>query len=48
MQKVKDDHPPQLSYVKMTLAVVLGNGIVLTGLFLIFILYLNTLSPFVD
>jgi|TARA_B100001964_G_scaffold163607_1_gene179598 hypothetical protein len=48
MQKVKDDHPPQLSYVKMTLAVVLGNGIVLAGLFLMFLLYLNTLSPFVD
>ena len=35
------------SYIKMTLAVVVGNGIVLAGLFCIFLLYLNAVT-FID
>ena len=40
----KPNQPPQFSYIKMTLAVVVGNGIVLTGLFGMFLLYLNTVT----
>ena len=40
--------PAQFSYIKMTLAVVVGNGIVLAGLFGMFLLYLSTVTPFVD
>jgi len=32
----------------MTLAIVIGNGIVLAGLFGMFLLYLSTITPFVD
>jgi len=46
--KPNNHQPQQFSYVKMTLAVVIGNGIVLAGLFLMFLLYLNTVTPFVD
>ena len=42
--KEKSNPPPQFSYIKMTLAVVVGNGIVLTGLFGMFLLYLNTIT----
>ena len=42
--KEKSNQPPQFSYIKMTLAVVVGNGIVLTGLFGMFLLYLNTVT----
>ena len=44
----KHNPPQQFSYVKMTLAVVIGNAIVLAGLFVMFLLYLNTVIPFVD
>ena len=43
-EKEKPNQPPQFSYIKMTLAVVVGNGIVLTGLFGMFLLYLNTVT----
>ena len=46
--KEKSNQPPQFSYIKMTLAVVVGNGIVLAGLFGMFLLYLSTVTPFVD
>ena len=42
--KEKPNQPQQFSYIKMTLAVVVGNGIVLTGLFGMFLLYLNTVT----
>ena len=42
------NQPEQFSYIKMTLAVVVGNGIVLAGLFGMFFLYQNTVTPFVD
>ena len=42
--KEKSNQPQQLSYIKMTLAVVVGNGIVLAGLFGMFLLYLNTIT----
>ena len=42
--KETPNQPPQFSYIKMTLAVVVGNGIVLTGLFGMFLLYLNTVT----
>ena len=44
----KTNRPQQFSYIKMTLAVVVGNAIVVVGLFLMFLLYLNTVTPFVD
>ena len=52
IQKIKEKktphQPQQFSYIKMTLAVVVGNGIVLAGLFGMFLLYLITSTPFVD
>ena len=39
--------PQQLSFLKMTAAVVIGNGIVLVGLFCLFLLYLNMIT-FID
>ena len=47
-EKEKPNQPQQFSYIKMTLAVVVGNGIVLAALFVMFLLYLNTVTPFVD
>ena len=48
VKKEKTNQPQQFSYIKMTLAVVIGNGIVLAGLFGMFLLYLSTVTPFVD
>ena len=36
--------PQQLSFLKMTAAVVIGNGIVLAGLFCLFLLYLHMIT----
>ena len=47
-KKEKSNQPPEFSYIRMTLAVVIGNGIVLVGLFGMFLLYLKTITPFVD
>ena len=49
-QKVKKklNQTQPFSYIKVTLAVVIGNGIVLAGLFGMFLLYLSTVTPFVD
>ena len=47
-EKPNQPQPQQFSYIKMTLAVVIGNGIVLAGLFGMFLLYLSTVTPFVD
>ena len=46
--KEKPNQPQPFSYIKMTLAVVIGNGIVLAVLFGMFLLYLSTVTPFVD
>ena len=46
--KEKSNQPQPFSYIKMTLAVVIGNGIVLAGLFGMFLLDLSTVTPFVD
>ena len=43
-KKEKPNQPQPFSYIKMTLAVVVGNGIVLAGLFVMFLLYLNTIT----
>ena len=47
-KKEKPNQPQPFSYIKMTLAVVVGNGIVLAGLFGMFLIYLSTVTPFVD
>ena len=47
-KKEKPNQPQQFNYIKMTLAVVVGNGIVLVGLFGMFLLYSITLTSFVD
>ena len=50
-QKVKKEKPNQpqpFSYIKMTLAVVVGNVIAVAGLFVMFLIFLNTVTPFVD
>ena len=39
--------PQQLSFLKMIAAIVIGNGIVLVGLFCLFLLYLNMIT-FID
>ena len=44
VKKQKPNQPQPFSYIKMTLAVVVGNGIVLAGLFVMFLLYLNTIT----
>ena len=38
---------PQLNFLKMIAAIVIGNGIVLVGLFCLFLLYLNMIT-FID
>ena len=43
----KETPQQQLSFLKMTAAVVIGNGIVLAGLFCLFLLYLN-MTTFID
>ena len=48
--KQKEEKPKQqqFSYIKMTLAVVVGNVIAVAGLFVMFLIFLNTVTPFVD
>ena len=46
-RKKETPQQPQLSFLKMTAAVVIGNGIVLVGLFCLFLLYLNMIT-FID
>ena len=43
-KKETPQQPQQLSFLKMTAAVVIGNGIVLAGLFCLFLLYLNIIT----
>ena len=46
-KKETSRQPQQLSFLKMIAAIVIGNGIVLVGLFCLFLLYLNMLT-FID
>ena len=48
--KQKEEKPKQqqFSYIKMTVAVVVGNVIAVAGLFVMFLIFLNTVTPFVD
>ena len=48
--KQKEEKPKQqqFSYIKMTVAVVVGNVIAVAGLFVMFLIFLNTGTPFVD
>ena len=48
--KQKEEKPKQqqFSYIKMTIAVVVGNVIAVAGLFVMFLIFLNTVTPFVD
>ena len=43
-EKDKSNQPQQFSYIKMTLAVVVGNVIVVAGLFVMFLIFLNTVT----
>ena len=46
-KKETPQQPQQLSFLKMIAAIVIGNGIVLAGLFCLFLLYLNMIT-FID
>ena len=46
-RKKETPQQPQLSFLKMIAAIVIGNGIVLAGLFCLFLLYLNMIT-FID
>ena len=46
-KKETPQQPQQLSFLKMIAAIVIGNGIVLVGLFCLFLLYLNMIA-FID
>ena len=46
--KKKSNKPQPLSYIKLTLAVVVGNFIAIASLMAIFFIYLSMLSPVVD
>ena len=46
-RKKTPQQPQQLSFLKMIAAIVIGNGIVLVGLFCLFLLYLNMIT-FID
>ncbi len=48
--KQKEEKPKQqqFSYIKMTLAVVVGNVIAVAGLFVMFLIFLNMTSSMID
>ena len=46
-KKEAPQQPQQLSFLKMIAAIVIGNGVVLVGLFCLFLLYLNMVT-FID
>ena len=47
-KKEKPNQPQPFSYIKMTLAVVVGNIIAVVGLFTVFLIFLNMTSSFID
>ena len=46
--KKKPNKPQPFNYIKLTLAVVVGNFIAIASLMAIFFIYLSMLSPVVD
>ena len=48
--KQKEEKPKQqpFSYIKMTVAVVVGNVIAVAGLFVMFLIFLNMTSSIID
>ena len=52
IQKIKEKktphQPQQFSYIKMTIAVVVGNVIAVAGLFVMFLIFLNMTSSMID
>ena len=48
--KQKEEKPKQqqFSYIKLTLAVVVGNVIAVAGLFIMFLIFLNMTSSMID
>ena len=48
--KQKEEKPKQqqFSYIKMTIAVVVGNVIAVAGLFVMFLIFLNMTSTMID
>tara|TARA_B100000959_G_C14522611_1_gene436083 strand:- start:179 stop:367 length:189 start_codon:yes stop_codon:yes gene_type:complete len=48
--KQKEEKPKQqqFSYIKMTIAVVVGNVIAVAGLFVMFLIFLNMTSSIID
>ena len=48
--KQKEEKPKQqqFSYIKMTVAVVVGNIIAVAGLFVMFLIFLNMTSSIID
>ena len=47
-QKIKPKQKQVFSYIKMTIAIVIGNIITLLGLFLVFLIFLNLTSSIID
>ena len=47
-QKIKNKQKQVFSYIKMTIAIVIGNIITLLGLFLVFLIVLNLTSSIID
>ena len=47
-QKIKTKQKQVFSYIKMTIAIVIGNIITLLGLFLVFLIVLNLTSSIID
>ena len=47
-EKEKSNQPQPFSYIKMTLAVVVGNVIAVAGLFVMFLIFLNMTSSIID
>ena len=44
VKKEKPNQPQQFSYIKMTVVVVVGNVIAVAGLFVMFLIFLNTVT----
>ena len=47
-EKEKSNQQQSFSYIKMTIAVVVGNIIAVTGLFTMFLIFLNMTSSIID
>ena len=46
--KKKSNQPQSFSYIKLTLAVVVGNFIAIASLMAVFFIYLSMMSPVID